>query len=55
MVDVTINGVIKFPKSLEGFEKDFNDLLTKYSAHFKGQLRSFEFDEAEVIDEEVDS
>lgn len=53
MVDITINGVILFPNTPVGFEKDFNDLLVKYSAHFQGSMRSYEFDEAEIIDEEV--
>jgi hypothetical protein len=52
MVDITINGVISFPNTPNEFAKDFNDLLGKYSAHFKGQMRSYEFDDAEVIDDE---
>ena len=54
MVDITFNGVITVPKDHDQFVKDFNDLLSKYSAYYKGQMRSYEFDEAEVIDEEVD-
>lgn len=54
MVDITINGSITFPKYPDEFSKDFNDLLSKYSAHFHGRIQSYEFDEAEiVIDEEM--
>ena len=55
MVDVTINGVISFPKLSKEFEKDFNDLLEKHSAYFQGSIRSYEFDEAEIFDEKVNS
>ena len=35
----------------QNFLKDFEDLLVKHEAYFDGTIRSYEFDECEIVEE----
>lgn len=54
MIDIIFNGKIVIEDhNFNEFREDFAQLLRKYQTNFKGELRSFVFEECEVIEPEV--
>lgn len=52
IVDLIFAGSISIPKEkVESFTKDFDDLLKTNSAEFNGTIKSYEFDDVEVIED----
>lgn len=54
MVDFVLNGkIILEDYNLNKFQEDFAQLLYKYQTVFKGEIRSYSFEECEIIEPEV--
>lgn len=52
ILDLVFKGKITIALEEEkDFLKDFEDLLVKHNAQFNGTIRSYEFDECEIIEE----
>lgn len=52
MIDIVFNGAIQINNDQEKtFLEDFDKFLSTHNARFKGTIRAFEFDEAEIIEE----
>lgn len=50
-VDLVFQGKLSVPKELmEQFLQDFNAFLIEHDTEFDGRIRSFEFDQCEVIE-----
>ncbi len=53
MTDLIFKGKVSLKNiQRDNFVRAFNDLLTKYDATFSGEVKSFEFDECEIIEDE---
>lgn len=52
ILDLAFKGKVTLPLEKEqNFLKDFEDLLVKHEAYFDGIIRSYEFDECEIVEE----
>lgn len=52
ILDLVFKGKITISLEKEkDFLKDFEDLLIKHDAYFDGTVKSYEFDECEIIEE----
>lgn len=52
ILDLAFKGKVTLSSEKEqDFLKDFEDLLVKHEAYFDGTIRSYEFDECEIVEE----
>lgn len=52
MTDIVIKGKIYVPENEDLFYEDFDKLLQKHNAHFKGSIKAYQFDDCEIISNE---
>lgn len=56
MTDLIFKGKVSLEnKQRDNFIRAFNDLLVSYNAQFSGEVKSFEFDDCEIIEDEETS
>ena len=57
MIDIIINGEIKISENTaQTFINEFNSLLQKYSANFRGRISNSPiYEEAEIIEEIIEN
>ena len=56
MTDLIFKGKVSLEnKQRDSFIRAFNDLLVSYNAQFSGEVKSFEFDDCEIIEDEETS
>ena len=53
MFDIVLKGVISVPnENKDSFVQDLNEFLNSKEAMFRGEIRTYEFDDAEIIEDE---